>query len=218
MGSRALDLSSWRRDVVTRPPIDLVLATGNAGKAREFAALLLDWPVRLRTLADFPEVRMADERGETLEENARAKARDVARQLNAWVLADDTGLFVDALGGAPGVRSARYAGATASPADNRALLLERLAPHPEPWTARFLCRLALADPAGAIVAEATGESAGAVRRTPCGTGGFGYDVLFEVAGTSRRLAELSDAETARLGHRGQAVRALRVFWPALILP
>lgn len=187
---------------------ELVLATSNAGKARELAGLLARTGLTLRTLADFPGVVPVDESGATLVENARRKAAGYATQLCSWVLADDTGLEVDALDGAPGVRSARFAGPSASMDDNRSLLLRRLSGHREPWSAQFVCRLALADPTGTIVAESEGRCPGQIRREPKGEQGFGYDVLFEVDGAGRRLAELSAEETAEWGHRGRAVRVL----------
>lgn len=187
---------------------ELVLATGNLAKARELIGLLDGTGLSLRTLADFPQVIPVDETGSTLSENARLKAVGYATQLGSWVLADDTGLEADALGGAPGVRSARFAGPSASMAENRALLLERLSAHPEPWIARFICRLAIADPAGTIVAESEGQCPGRIRREAAGERGFGYDVLFEVDGAGRTLAELDAGETAAWGHRGRAVLAL----------
>jgi XTP/dITP diphosphohydrolase len=154
------------------------------------------------------------EDGQTLAENARIKASGYARQLGLWVLADDTGLEVDALGGAPGVRSARYAGERATMAENRACLLAALRHVPEAErTARFVCQLAVADPTGVIVAQAAGDCRGRIRESAApGSFGFGYDVLFEVSRCGLTLAQLPPAETARLGHRGQAVRALLRQW------
>jgi XTP/dITP diphosphohydrolase len=154
-------------------------------------------------------VRPVNEDADTLAANARRKATGYAKQLARWILSDDTGLEVDALGGAPGVRSARYAGENATMAENRARLLTELSHVPdEQRTARFVCRIAIADPTGAIVLEAERDCRGSIRRDPAGTGGFGYDALFEVAGTGRTLAELTTRETSRVGHRGRAVRAL----------
>ncbi len=191
------------------PPV-LVLATGNRHKYQELCDLLTPLQIPLRSLADYSPVPAVDEDGRTIQANARKKAIYYAQQFHQWVLADDTALEVDALGGAPGVRSARYAGPHASMTDHRALLLEQLRHVPlSQRSARFVCQLALADPKGAIVAESTGECLGRILNQPAdGPYGFGYDVLFEVTGIGRTLAELSPAETAAVGHRGHAVRAL----------
>lgn len=187
----------------------LVLATTNADKARELSGLLAPLGLPLVGLGAFPDVLPVPENAATLRENARLKAAGYAAQLGEWVLADDTGLELDALGGAPGVRSARYAGDHAGMAANRARLLADLAHfHDSQRSGRFVCCLAVAAPAGVIVAEASGACPGRLRRTPAGTGGFGYDALFEVAGTGRTLAELDAPGTAEWGHRGKAVRAL----------
>lgn len=187
----------------------LVLATGNANKVREFHQLLGSLAIPLLSLTDFPHVSPVDENGTTLAENAQLKAAGYARQLAEWVLSDDTGLEVDALNGEPGVRSARYAGEHATMEANRAKLLAALAEVPMAQrTARFVCHLALALPGGEIVAEATGTCAGRIRLEAAGTFGFGYDVLFEVEGSGRTLAEFDAAETAIVGHRGRAVQRL----------
>ncbi len=184
----------------------LVLATTNRHKMDEFAAWLVPAGVPYQTLADFPPIPPYLEEGATLADNARAKARDYALRLGRWVLADDTGLEVDALNGEPGVRTARYAGDAATMAENREKLLAELR-HvaPEERTARFVCWLVLADPKGESVWEAVGCCPGRVRVEPAGTGGFGYDVLFEVCAVGRTLAELDVEETARHGHRGRAM-------------
>jgi XTP/dITP diphosphohydrolase len=125
------------------------------------------------------------------------------------VLADDTGLEVDALDGRPGIHTARYAGPAATPQSNRRRLLDELADvPPKRRTARFVCALALADPAGNIRAEASGQLRGRIRTTPAGSGGFGYDALFEIVEYHRTLAELGDVARAWLSHRGRAVGRL----------
>jgi XTP/dITP diphosphohydrolase len=188
----------------------LVLATRNPHKLAELTGLLAEWPVALGSLADYPGAMDVDEQGATSAENAALKAAGYARQISQWVLADDTELVVDALGGAPGVRTARYAGPQATTAENRARLLADLIAVPDSLrTARFVGHLALADPAGNIVVESTGTCEGRIRRAAADGGyGFGYDVLFEVSGLGRTLAELDPTATARAGHRGLAVRAL----------
>jgi XTP/dITP diphosphohydrolase len=188
----------------------LVLATGNPHKVIELSELFRPLQVELKSLADWPAVVPVIEDGVTPAENARKKAVGYARQLGEWVLGDDTALCVDALGGEPGVRSARYAGEQATMEQNRALLLEKLASVPdEQRTARFVCELVIASPDGEIVLEATGTCAGRILHAPSvGSFGFGYDVLFAVDGCRGALADLPPDVTAQVGHRGHAARAL----------
>ena len=150
------------------PCESLVLATGNPHKVQELAGLLCPLGILLKSLADFSGAVSVDEDGKTLAENARRKAIGYARALGEWVLADDTGLEVDALNGAPGVRSARYAGVGATMAENRAKLLEELEGIAEvKRTARFACHLAIANPDGEVVMESRGSvAAGCVSRGP----------------------------------------------------
>lgn len=194
----------------------LIIATTNPHKLRELKALLASLNLEIVGLADMhPQVPPAPEDGNSLAENARGKAQFYARLLRQWVLSDDTGLFVDALGGAPGVRSARYAGEGVSMCEHRTKLLRELQHVASAErTAQFLCHLAIAAPNGQIVFETTGECRGRIRTDPTGSGGFGYDVLFEVEGLGRTLAELDDDETAQFGHRGQAARQLLIRWTA----
>lgn len=190
----------------------LVLATSNRHKLIELRRLLASLSVDLRPLDDWPEFEPVEETATTIRGNAILKARYTARSTGQWALADDTGLEVAALQGAPGVRSARFAGEHASMAENRQLLLDRLAAVPlDQRQARFVCCLALCNSRGELVTHVEGECAGLIRSTESGDAGFGYDRLFEVAGTGRTLAELSDAETDQLGHRGRAVRQLLTF-------
>ena len=193
----------------------LVLATGNPDKFRELRELLVPLALSLHSLAEFPLVRPVVEDGATLAENAVKKATGFARQLGKWVLADDTGLEVDALDGAPGVRSARYAGDGASMVQNRQKLLTALQ-HVPPGqrTARFVCELAVAGPTGAIVAQAAGHCPGQILTCESGGAfGFGYDVLFEVQNAEgKTLAELPPEQTNQLGHRGRAVCELLKIW------
>jgi XTP/dITP diphosphohydrolase len=187
----------------------LVLATTNAGKIREITALLwgLDW-----TVVSQRDVGVAvgvEEDGETYEANALKKAVPLAIRLRVPVLADDSGLEVDALGGAPGVISARYAGVGASDADNRRLLLERLRDVPrDRRTARFRCVIAVASPTGASrVFEGSVE--GCIRDTETGVGGFGYDPVFELPDRRATFAELPEAEKNQVSHRARALAAVR---------
>lgn len=192
--------------MTTRP---LLLATANPGKLRELRELLGDPTVLgLRDVGidDLPET------ADTFLGNATQKAVEAARRTGLPCLADDSGLCVDALGGAPGVYSARYAGAHGDDAANRALLLERMRDVADDLrTARFRCVLVLADPGGALGAElrhAEGACPGVITRAPRGDGGFGYDPLFVPAGESRTMAELPSAAKHALSHRGAALRAM----------
>ncbi len=191
-----------------------MLATRNRHKLAELSGLLAAWTGTLSSLDNHPHVTDVDEQGATSAENAALKAAGYARQIHQWVLADDTELNVDALDGAPGVHTARYAGPQATMAENRAKLLCQLADVPDALrTARFVCHLALADPAGQVVRRAAGTCEGRIRHSPAdGDFGFGYDLLFEVQGLGCTLAELDPAATARVGHRGRAVRALLTQW------
>lgn len=185
-----------------------VLATRNAGKIAELRAILKD--TRLELLGpedvDFPDV---EETGETFEENALAKARAVSRHTGLAAIADDSGLDVSALGGAPGVRSARYAGYEHSDSANIAKLLGELAGLPdERRVARFVCVAAYVDPAGATII-ASGTCEGRIVTEPRGAGGFGYDPVFVPEGHERTMAELPPEQKNAISHRGRAFRALR---------
>ena len=187
----------------------LVLGTANRKKGQELADLFQPVGLEVRTLADFSALCPVDESGDTFAANARLKAAGYARQLHGWVLADDSGLAVDVLHGAPGVRSARYTGADATDASNNRRLLQELEQvPPEARTARFICHMALADPAGAIRAEAEGHCRGRILRAPRGTSGFGYDPLFEIVEYHRSFGELDPVVKSCLSHRARAARRL----------
>lgn len=187
----------------------LVLATGNAGKLREIRALLE--PLALEVVPQTElGVTPAEETGASFVENALLKARQAARLTGLPALADDSGLAVDALGGAPGIHSACFAGPGATDQDNNRKLLEQLAGVPETRrTARYHCVIVLlrhaADPVPLIC---HGRWEGRILNAPHGTGGFGYDPLFLPAGLDRTAAELPAAEKNRLSHRGQALETL----------
>lgn len=189
--------------------IDLVLGTRNRDKVRELAHSLLGCPVRLISvgeLGDWPEV---EETGETLEENSLLKARDAARRSGRLSLGDDTGLEVDALGGAPGVRSSRYAGEGVTYAENVAKLLQDLRDVPaERRTARFRCVAALVEPGGRE-ACVEGVVEGRILDRRRGEGGFGYDPVFLAAETGLTFAEMGLEEKDAISHRGRALRAVR---------
>jgi XTP/dITP diphosphohydrolase len=188
----------------------LILATGNQGKAAELAALLRDVPgLELSTLREHPGIALPPEEGSSLEENARRKAEAVSRAAGQRALADDSGLFVPALGGAPGVRSARFAGEGASDAENVAKLLALLAGRPAPERrAAFRCVLAYARP-GAPTACFTGEVEGTIVERPRGDGGFGYDPVFLVPEIGETFGEIPSERKRRVSHRALAVRAFR---------
>jgi len=198
-------------------PIDLLIATGNAGKAKEICELLGNLPINLRTLIDFPNVRPVVESGHTYEENAVLKARSYAQQTGLLALADDSGLEVEALGGAPGVISARYAGQGASDNDRVAFLLRQLANAPSAnRSARFVCVAALADSTSAIVDVEYGICEGKVIDQPRGANGFGYDPIFIPQGFDKTFAELPNEIKNNISHRGRALQSVRAFLERLL--
>jgi XTP/dITP diphosphohydrolase len=191
----------------------IVLASRNPKKARELDRIVREagLDIRFLSLEHYPDVPTAPEEEPTFAGNARAKARWYAGATDQLCLADDSGLEVDALDGAPGVRSARFAGPDASDADNRARLLERLrGVPPERRGARFRCALALADAEGTIF-EAEGATEGVILDAPLGSGGFGYDPLFRSNDLGRTFAEVDSAEKDRVSHRGRALARLVAF-------
>ena len=166
----------------------LLIATRNRGKATEIRALLglgLQKNVEVLTLPDLPTGREPREMGKTFAENAKIKAFHYAKEHNILCVADDSGLSVEALGGRPGVRSARYAGEEATDEKNIALLLEELNLRPKPWNAAFICVAAAALP-GRMIAEATGRVDGEIVSVPRGDNGFGYDPRSSGSGAPRR--------------------------------
>ena len=186
----------------------LCVATGNAGKLREFEALLAGFALEIVPQSALG-IAPIDETGSSFEANALLKARHAAGRSGCAALADDSGLEVDALEGAPGVYSARYAGVGATDADNNAKLLVALAGVAEPRTARYRAVLALVRSAGdpaPLVAHGSWE--GRIARVPCGSGGFGYDPLFLVGDTAHTAAELDAAHKNRISHRALALAAL----------
>ncbi len=187
----------------------LVLATRNAGKVRELAALLGPLGVEVVSLADYPEIGEIPEEGDTFQENAIFKAREVARLTGETALADDSGLEVDALNGAPGVYSARFAGEPKSDTANNAKLLRLLTGlPPEKRTARFRCVMALAVPDGRVY-TAEGTSEGIILDAPRGDNGFGYDPLFYVEEFGKTFAELDLATKNTISHRGRALQKVK---------
>lgn len=194
--------------------MDLVIASGNAGKVREFGALLADLPLQTRAQ---PEGLEVEETGSSFAANARLKAVAVARATGCWALADDSGLSVEALGGAPGVHSARYA--DSDPARISRLLreLDAAGAHTTAArSARFTAALALADPNGQVVLEVEGHCPGTILEAPRGEGGFGYDPVFFVPELGLSFAEMDKAQKAACGHRGRAFAVLQPQLQALL--
>jgi XTP/dITP diphosphohydrolase len=206
--------------------VTLVLATNNRGKIEELRSLLADLPVDVEGVADrLPDPPRVVEDGVTFADNALKKARAVAHATRMLSLADDSGLELDALGGRPGVRSARFAGEHATDEENNAALLAALqalgdprATHAGRFPARFRCALALVDPSaqGSEGRVFEGVCDGTIARTPRGHAGFGYDPIFVVAGSNRTMAELSPEEKNRISHRARALAALRPVLEQLV--
>jgi XTP/dITP diphosphohydrolase len=189
----------------------LVVATTNQNKIKEIRALLGGLDADLLTLDRWPGVVVPDETGRTFEENARQKARFYAAATREMVVAEDSGLEIGALDGAPGVESARFGGADLPYPQKFALIEARLRASGAPdWTARFVCALALARDSS-VLFETRGVVEGQIMLPPCGTGGFGYDPIFFYPPYGRTLAELTQAEKAAVSHRGQAFRSLKAF-------
>ena len=188
----------------------LLVATTNDAKLAEIRALLADLPVELVTLARWPDLAPPDETGRTFVENARLKARYYAAATDLPTVAEDSGLEIDALGGAPGVESARFGGTHTSYAQKFALIYERLRAVPgAPSSARFICALAFAD-RDALLFETRGTIEGRIAPEPRGEGGFGYDPIFFYPPFECTLAEAGDRKSA-VSHRGTAFRAFRDY-------
>ena len=194
----------------------LLIATTNPGKIRELQTLLEGLPVDLVTPIDLGLSLEVEESGDSYAENASLKAVTYARSSGLVTLADDSGLEVDALGGLPGIRSARFStkpGAT--DADRRAYLLQRLSGCPRPWAAHFHCTVALASPS-LPVRLAEGDCPGEIIPEERGQNGFGYDPIFLLPEVSRTMAELTMEEKNRLSHRARAVQASRPILAEMI--
>jgi XTP/dITP diphosphohydrolase len=203
-------------------PPRLLIATGNAGKAREFRQMLGADRFAWSDLSTFPNAPHVEEIGHTFRANACLKASAYARHFNLWTLADDSGLEVDALGGSPGVLSARWAEvnhAGKGDADNNALLLRQLSGVPdEKRTARFVCVLALARPDGRVIITARDTVEGRIIHAPRGDNGFGYDPLFLIDALGKTTAELEPHDKHQFSHRGKALRRLRAVMDRRALP
>lgn len=195
---------------------ELLVATGNAGKLREIRALLNDLPFTLLSLADFPTIEAVAETGSTFAENAALKAFGYAQQSGVLTLADDSGLEIDALGGAPGVRSARYLGDHASYVDRMNALSTALKDANDvARTARFVCALAIASDKQEMLFTTEGTSEGRIADSPRGSGGFGYDPVFLPEGFTQTFGELSADIKNGISHRGRALAKARQFLASL---
>ncbi len=189
--------------------MQIVLGTHNRKKGIELAEVFAPADVAVRTLAELPEAIEVVEDGETFAENALLKATVQAKHLDCWVLGEDSGLAVDALDGAPGIYSSRFSGPGATDATNNRLLLDQLADVPlERRTAGYVCHMTLSDPSGTVRAESEARCRGRIVFEPRGSGGFGYDPLFEVVEYHRTFGELSPWVKAVLSHRARAARRL----------
>jgi len=201
----------------------LLVATNNGGKIRELKELFADLPFSLRSLSEFPEVTEVEETGATFTENAVLKAYGYALQTKLRALADDSGLEVEALGNAPGVFSARYAGENTGYAEKiEKLLFELGETQDKKRRARFVCVMAIADETGKIKFKADGICNGIIAVTASGNNGFGYDPIFIPDGFAQTLGELSAETKQKISHRAQAakkiIRYLRDIYAASLDP
>jgi XTP/dITP diphosphohydrolase len=186
--------------------LKLIIGTRNPGKRREIKELLKGLPLKLQGVEDYPDLPEIEEDGKTFQENAIKKATTLARLTGEWVVAEDSGLEVDALNGEPGVRSARYAGERATYAENNSKLLRAMeGVPPERRTARFRCVIALANPQG-LLFLVEGECKGLISQEARGEEGFGYDPVFYPPGYGKTFAELGPQVKNQISHRAQALR------------
>jgi len=186
----------------------LLIATTNPGKLREIRELLGDVAVVLVSLSDIAPIEAPEETGQTFAENARLKAEYYAAHARLPTVAEDSGLAIDALGGAPGIHSARFLRPDATYPERFGEIYRRLDEQPEtPRTARFVCALALVD-RGAVLFETTGTIEGEIAAAPRGEGGFGYDPIFYYPPYGMTLAEVTQESKLAVAHRGKAFRAL----------
>ncbi len=192
-------------------PTKILIATRNQGKVKEISELLKDLPVTFLSLSDVEDVPEVNEDGDTFEENALKKARSIASATGLVTLADDSGLCIDALDGRPGVHSARYAGNNASDEDKWCKILGEIHDVPDELrSARFVCVLALVDPARTEILF-RGTCEGIITREPRGIGGFGYDPIFYFEGTGRTFSEMDLHSKNLVSHRGHALREFAAY-------
>lgn len=194
--------------------MEILIATKNKGKIKELKGLLKNSPITLRSLGEFPDIIEVEETGETFAENAILKAKSYALQTGLWALADDSGLEVEALGGKPGVLSARFAGEGEKSSDEKNIikLLEELAKTKNVGRfARFFCAMAISDENGDIKFLAEGICNGKIAVSPSGTNGFGYDPIFVPEGFEQTFGELSDEIKQKISHRARALEKIIAF-------
>lgn len=190
---------------------ELVIATHNQGKLQEFKELMKDLPVEIKCLADFEKIEEPEETGKTFAANAKLKAAYYAAKTGMVCIADDSGLEVQALDGAPGVRSARYAGEKATDEENNQLLLHNMKFQVK-RTCRFRCALAVVQPDGRVLYETDGSCEGMLLHESLGTEGFGYDPLFWSTELHKGMGEATMQEKNKISHRGKAIRKLVAVW------
>ncbi|WP_080844527.1 XTP/dITP diphosphatase [Cytobacillus gottheilii] len=194
---------------------EVIIATKNAGKAKEFKRMFLPLGYEVKTLLDYPEFEDIEETGSTFEENAILKAEAVSKALNKIVIADDSGLMIDALDGRPGIYSARYAGETKNDNANMDKVLEELKDVPQAErTSRFYCALAVAVP-GKETETVAGTCEGSILTEKRGSFGFGYDPIFFCNAKGKAMAELEPDEKSEISHRANALRKLEDMLPVL---
>jgi len=194
---------------MTAPRVGIVLRSRNRKKSREVAEILAPWEIDVLSVADFAQVGEVVEDGQTFADNAAKKACEPARLLSRWTIGEDSGLMVDALGGAPGVYSARYSGEGATDEkNNQKLLAELRGVPPEKRTAAYICSVAIADPTGTVRLRAEGSCRGVIIDEPRGENGFGYDPYFLIREYHRTFGELSALVKHQISHRARAFAIL----------
>ncbi|MCS6873252.1 MAG: RdgB/HAM1 family non-canonical purine NTP pyrophosphatase [Pyrinomonadaceae bacterium] len=193
----------------------LLVGTGNKGKLLEITEKFGELPIELKSLKDFPEILQPEETGRTFAENAILKARWYSTQTGLWTLADDSGLEVEALGGLPGVISARYAGVGAKDEDNIRKLLDELK-NERNRSARFVCSMAVSDEKGILRFLAEGVCDGIIAFKPRGKNGFGYDSVFIPKGFDKTFGELSSLVKQKISHRARALQKIISFFSDFI--
>jgi XTP/dITP diphosphohydrolase len=202
---------------MTNIPFKLLVGTHNTGKLAEFRSMLGHLPVELFSLEDFPQIGEVEETGSTFAENAELKAREYARLSGLHSLADDSGLEVKALGGRPGVLSARYGGSQRDYADKMQLILDEIrAAEETDRSARFVSSIALARPTGEIAFTAEGICDGIIAESPKGTQGFGYDPIFIPDGYTQTFGELPEDIKNEISHRARASKIIMRYLPDFI--
>lgn len=195
---------------------EVIIATKNGGKAKEFEHLFEKYGYEVKTLLDFPELEEVEETGTTFEENAILKAESVSNALNRIVIADDSGLVIDALDGRPGIFSARYAGEAKNEEANLQKVLQEMDDVPESKRqARFYCALAVASPTKETFTVA-GTCEGVILREKRGAYGFGYDPIFFALEQNKAMAELTPEEKSKISHRAKALKKLEDELPAIL--